>query len=90
MTAEGERPLRRIVVALGVANAAVRGFSVFGLFSLPQWGDPEWRRPLTQWHGIAANLLLGLAAFHAAAALVHHFAWRDGLISRMAPGRLAR
>jgi cytochrome b561 len=45
------------------------------------------RRPITQWHGLAANILLGLALFHAAAALVHHYLWRDGVLGRMLPGK---
>ena len=77
------RHLPAAVIGLGIVNAVVRGFSIFGLVSLPQFGDPEWRRPLTEVHGLAANLLLGLAVFHAAAALVHKYVWRDGLLGRM-------
>lgn len=73
------------VVGLGVVNAFVRGFSIYGLFNLPQIGDREMREPITDWHGLAANLLLGLAAFHAAAALVHHYVWKDSLLERMIP-----
>ena len=75
-----------VVVALGVINAFVRGYSIYGLFHLPQVGDRAWRRPITHWHGLAANITLGLAGFHAAAALVHHYVLRDGLIDRMTPG----
>ena len=71
------------VVILGVVNAFVRGYNLFDLVSLPQIGDRAWRKPITQWHGLAANILLGLAAFHAAAALFHHFIWRDGVLGRM-------
>ncbi len=75
-----------VVVALGLINAFVRGYAIYGLFHLPQIGDRAWRRPITQWHGLAANLTLALAGFHAAAALVHHYVLRDGLIGRMMPG----
>jgi cytochrome b561 len=75
------------VVALGVVNAFVRGYKLFDLASLPQLGDREWRRPVTQWHGLAANILLGLALFHAVAALAHHYFWRDGVLRRMLPGK---
>ncbi|WP_156943326.1 cytochrome b/b6 domain-containing protein [Ensifer sp. WSM1721] len=34
-------------------------------------------------HGFGANLLIGLLAFHAGAALYHHFIRRDGLLRRM-------
>lgn len=74
------------VVGLGVLNAFVRGWSVYGLFSLPQLGDAEWRRPITHWHELAANAVLIVALFHAGAALIHHYAWRDGLLARMIPG----
>ena len=74
------------VVSLGVANALVRGYDLFGLARLPQIGDAGLRRPINQWHGLAANAVLALALFHAAAALVHHFLWRDGLLRRMAFG----
>lgn len=40
------------VVLLGIINAFVRGYSLFGLSSLPQLGDRAWRRPLTHWHGL--------------------------------------
>ena len=74
------------VVTLGVINAFVRGYSIYGLFRLPQWGDREWRHPITDWHGLAANIMLALAGIHAAAALVHQYLWRDGLLGRMIPG----
>lgn len=56
-----------VVVGLGIANAFVRGVSL-GPISLPQVDDPEWRRSLTHWHGLAANVLMALALFHAVAA----------------------
>ena len=75
------------VVVLGVVNAFVRGYNLFDLVNLPQVGDRAWRRPITQWHGLAANILLGLALFHAAAALVHHYLWKDGVLRRMLPAK---
>lgn len=75
------------VVALGIVNAFVRGYSLYGLVHLPQVGDRAWRHPVTQWHGLAANVVLALAGFHAAAALVHHTVLGDGLIARMTPER---
>ena len=75
------------VVTLGIVNAFVRGYSIYDLFHLPQVGDRRWRHAITEWHGLAANVVLGLAAFHAVAALVHHYIWRDGLLSRMVPAR---
>ena len=74
-----------VVLALGVTNAFVRGYNLFDLFSLPQVGNREARHAITEWHGLAANILLGLAAIHAIAALIHHYGWRDGLLNRMVP-----
>ncbi len=76
------------VVVLGIVNAFVRGYNLFDVVSLPQVGDRALRRPITHWHGLAANILLGLALFHAAAALVHSYLWKDGVLGRMLPARI--
>lgn len=73
-----------VVIALGITNAFVRGYDLYHLVKLPQLGNREWRHQITDWHGLAANLLLIVAGFHAAAALVHHYVWHDRLIARMA------
>ncbi|WP_158815336.1 cytochrome b [Methylocapsa sp. S129] len=75
------------VVALGVVNAFVRGSSLFDIVNVPQLGDSALRRPITHWHGLAANILLGLAFLHAVAALIHHYALKDEVLRRMAPHR---
>jgi cytochrome b561 len=76
-----------VVIVLGIVNAFVRGYNLFDLVSLPQIGDRAMRKPITHWHGFAANLLLGLAGLHAAAALFHHYIIRDGVLARMIPAR---
>lgn len=76
-------------LALGVANAWVRGDSLFGLAKIPAFGsyDAASRHALSEqivgWHKLGANLILILAAGHAAAALFHHFVLRDSLLKRM-------
>jgi cytochrome b561 len=75
------------VVVLGIINAFVRGYNLFDLVSLPQVGDRAMRKPITDWHGLAANLLLGLAGLHAAAALLHHYVLGDSVLTRMVPAR---
>jgi cytochrome b561 len=75
------------VVALGMTNAFVRGYNLFDFVSLPQVGERALRRPLTQWHGLVANILLGLAGLHAVAALFHHYVIRDSVLGRMWPAR---
>ncbi len=74
-----------IVVALGVVNAFLRGYTLFGLFSLPQLGEADLRRPITNWHGLASNVLVGLAFLHACAALAHHYVLKDDVLHRMLP-----
>jgi cytochrome b561 len=76
-----------VVVALGITNAFVRGYNLFDLVSLPQIGDRALRRPITSWHGLAANILLGVALLHAVAGLAHHYLMRDGVLRRMLPAR---
>ncbi len=74
-------------VVLGIVNALVRGYSLFDIASLPQFGDKELKKPITEWHELAANLLLVLAFAHSAAALAHHYVLKDGVLMRMAPER---
>lgn len=75
--------------ALGAFDAWVRGDSIMGLFQIPRWGDlaPTARHALAnqvvRLHELAANLLLILAAGHAAVAFAHHFWLRDGVLARM-------
>jgi len=76
-------------VALGVFNAWVRGDHFFGLFALPKF-DPNntgLKETVEDLHGTFANTVLIVAGVHAAAALVHHFALRDGVLRRMLPGK---
>jgi len=76
-------------VALGIANVWVRGDSIFGLLTVPKLapGDQVLKETVEDLHGWFANAVLILAALHAAAALVHHFALRDSVLRRMLPGR---
>lgn len=75
------------VLTTGVANASYRGFDVFGLWQVPQFGagDRAMRRSLKQWHELAAHATIIVAAAHAAAALFHQYVWRDRLLDRMRP-----
>jgi cytochrome b561 len=74
-------------VALGVADAFARGYSLSDLSSRRAFGDKDARTPLALWHGVAANLLIALAFAHAAATLAHHYLLNDGVLLRMAPAR---
>ena len=70
-------------VLLGMTFAWVRGDSIFGWFRLP--GYPPLKEIIGDLHAIGANLILITAAAHAAAALLHHFVLRDGVLLRMVP-----
>jgi cytochrome b561 len=77
------------VMALGIVNLYAKGASVWGLVQFPKMAESALRHNIGEAHEWAANLLLLLAAAHAAVALVHQYVWRDGALARMAP-RLAR
>jgi cytochrome b561 len=73
-------------VLLGLAYASLRGDSVFGLFSLVGTTDKALRNSVGDLHALLANIILAVAGLHAAAALFHHFVWRDNVLRRMIPG----
>jgi cytochrome b561 len=72
-------------IALGVANTWVRGDNLFNLFTVPAFdpGNKALRGEVEDLHALFANVLLGLAGFHAAAGLAHHFIWKDDVLRRM-------
>ncbi|HEY8010104.1 MAG TPA: cytochrome b [Rudaea sp.] len=74
---------------LGVANAWVRGDTLFNLFTLPQFdpGNKALRTQVEDLHSLSANILLILAGLHAAASLAHHFILKDNVLRRMLPSR---
>jgi len=62
--------------------------AVWGLFTIPApiAPMPEIRKNLEDLHELLGNALIWLVGFHAAAALVHHYVFKDGLLDRMLPG----
>ncbi|OSJ17134.1 cytochrome B [Bradyrhizobium canariense] len=79
--------LLAMVLLLGTLDASYRGATLFGTWSVPQFGAhyPTTLRAIQGWHGIGANTTVVIAALHAAAALVHQYGFRDRLLSRMKP-----
>jgi cytochrome b561 len=79
-------------VVLGIANAWVRGDNLFTLFTIPAFdpGNRALREQVEELHELAANTVLAVALLHAAAGLLHHYAWRDDVLRRMLPGRRKR
>lgn len=70
-------------VGLGIANAFIRGYNLFGIWALPKVGDPSLRRAVNGWHELAANAIMLVALAHACAALAHHYVRKDGVLRRM-------
>ena len=79
--------LMATVVALGLVMVAASGANLFGVAHIPGFapGDKALRHFLRGWHATAANVILVVAGLHAAAALFHHYIWRDGVLRRMLP-----
>ena len=78
--------LMAAVPLLGLATLFLRGRGLeFGLFSIasPLAANRTLSRSIKEVHELAAYALLGLVAFHVAAALWHQFIKRDGLMGRM-------
>lgn len=79
------------VPLVGWAYSSAAGFPVvwFGVLPLPDFvpADKALAEAIKPWHGWLAYALAALVVLHVAAALKHHFIDRDGLLSRMVPGR---
>ncbi|MFO1336602.1 MAG: cytochrome b/b6 domain-containing protein, partial [Piscinibacter sp.] len=75
----------------GWAYSSAAGFPVvvFGVLPLPDFVAPskELAEAIKPLHKILAFTMAALVLAHVAAALKHHFVDRDGLLSRMRPGR---
>jgi cytochrome b561 len=79
-----------VVPSLGIIVQLKRGneLPVFAIWSVqsPWPVDRGLARSILSLHANLADALLILAGIHAAAALVHHWVWRDGTLKRMLPG----
>jgi cytochrome b561 len=76
-------PISGILVQFARGNA----LPLFGLTEIasPWTADRAFARSVKGNHELIANALIILAAFHAAAALVHHWVLRDRTLRRMLP-----
>ena len=73
------------MLLVGMVLAWVRGDSLFNQFSIPAF-DPGNKDLADQVQGIHATIgwiILAVAGLHAAAALIHRYLWRDGVLGRM-------
>jgi cytochrome b561 len=78
-----------VVPAFGIALQFAQGHSLplFGLGEIPSpwFADKAFAYSLKEVHEILANVLVILAVFHMAAALLHHFVFGDHTLRRMLP-----
>ena len=79
--------LMAAALVAGLANAWVRGESLFGYVSLAGLAPPDkaLRGTIGELHELAANAILFVALGHAAMALFHQYVMGDGLLRRMMP-----
>ena len=78
-----------VALLLGMGTAWAQGDSIYGLFKLPAMvpSNHDLGDQVAGVHGTIVTILLILVGVHAAAALVHQYVWRDGLLRRMLPGK---
>lgn len=73
------------MVVAGFYLAWIRGDSVFGLFKIPSL-DPDnraLRHTANEIHEMIGWIIIGVAGFHAAAALAHRYLFKDRVLARM-------
>ena len=75
-------------VSLGLTMIALRGANYFNFVMVPGFIDAtrETSRAVHSYHELAGTAILIAAALHAAAALIHQYVMRDGVLARMIPG----
>ena len=80
------------MVSVGAFLVWTRGDSIFGLFDIPAYkpGDRGLVNQVESIHATIGWIIVGLAGFHAAAALAHQYVWHDQVLTRMLPGTLFR
>jgi superoxide oxidase len=93
----GHAALYLLMIAVPVLGilftwASGRALSVWSLVEIaaPAWIDPDWHDTLRALHEACANAILWLVGLHVAAALIHHYVFKDGLLHRMLPARFRR
>ena len=79
------------MVLAGMTLTWARGDNIWNLFSLPSFapGNHDLVDQIESVHGAIGWAIIGLAGFHASAALLHYFVFKDGTLQRMLPVRTA-
>jgi cytochrome b561 len=80
------------MVLVGITLASARGDSYFNLITIPSFdgADKAVAEQIADIHGTIGWIIIALAGFHAAAALFHHYVWKDGVLNRVRPGGRAK
>ena len=88
----GHYALYALLIAVPITGIFVQfargdALPIFGVFDIasPWSGDRAFARSVKEFHELLANALVILAALHTAAALVHHWLFRDRTLLRMLP-----
>lgn len=70
-----------------MSSAAGFPVSMFGLFLMPNLIAPDkaFGHDMRELHEVLAWVLIGFIAVHVLAALLHHFYYKDNILSRMLP-----
>lgn len=76
------------MVLVGIVLTWTRGDNIFNLFSIPAYdpGNRDLPEQMQDVHATIGWILLAVAGLHTAAALVHHYIFRDKVLARMLPG----
>ena len=70
-----------------MSSAAGFPVAMFGLFTMPNLVEPdkEFRHDMGELHETLAWVLIALIVLHLLAALLHHFYYKDNVLTRMLP-----
>lgn len=79
----------QLVLGFAFSWTSGKPLPFFSFLSIPPFLtiDPDWRHDITELHSVVSWIIMGVVGLHAAAALVHHYVIRDGVLLRMMPGR---
>ena len=75
-------------VLVGISMVGIRGTNLFNIYPIAGY-DPDNKALVDQLMGVHVTIawtIVGIAAFHAAAALFHHYVWKDGVLDRIRLG----
>ena len=80
--------LAMTILGWAATNARGWGVKLFGIITLPSIAPAgsKWGHECGDIHNVLVYVLLGVIAFHVAAALYHYYVKHDQVVARMLPG----